>query len=229
MKLKFSYLFILMAVTGSLYAQEPSVVLKGGLNLANVSINANGDIDDAKSLVSFHVGLHGDIPITSFLAIQPGILFTGKGTKTQTGSSSDATYHRATSNPLYVEVPVNVVFKAPVGGNSKFFVGAGPYIAMGVAGKIKEEGKFLGFGYSRNEAIQFSNDDPLTSDEEGAGFGIMRRFDYGLNGTVGFEGEKAIFSLNYGLGLAKLASGTNSNADEKNKHRVLSFTVGFRL
>ena len=229
MNLKLSYLLILTAITGSLFAQKSSVVLKGGLNLANVSINTNGDIDDAKSLVSFHAGLHGDIPITSFLAVQPGILFTGKGTKTQTGSTSDATYHTSTSNPMYVEVPVNIVFKAPLGGNAKFFAGAGPYIAMGVAGKIKEEGKFLGISYSRDEAIQFSNDDPLTSDEEGAGFGIMRRFDYGLNGTVGFEGEKAVFSVNYGLGLAKLASGTNSNADDKNKHRVLSFTVGFRL
>jgi hypothetical protein len=229
MKRKLSYFLMLVLVSGSMYAQESSVVLKGGLNLANVSINSNGDIDDARSLVSFHVGLQGDIPITPFLAIQPGVLFTGKGTKTQTGNTTDATYHRATSNPLYVEVPLNVVFKAPVGGGSKFFAGAGPYVAMGVGGKIKEDGRFLGVGYTRNESIQFSNDDPTTSEEEGAGFGILRRFDYGLNGTVGFEGEHAVFSLNYGLGLAKLASGTNSNADDKNKHRVLSFTVGFRL
>ena len=77
--------------------------------------------------------------------------------------------------------------------------------------------------------IDFSNDDPTTQGEEGSGYGILRRFDYGLNGTVGFEGEKAMFSVNYGLGLAKLQSGADNNIDEKNKHRVLSFTVGFRL
>jgi hypothetical protein len=35
--------------------------------------------------------------------------------------------------------------------------------------------------------------------------------------------------VNYGLGLAKLQSGGNSSEDDRNKHRVLSFTVGFKL
>jgi hypothetical protein len=100
---------------------------------------------------------------------------------------------------------------------------------MVVGGKIKEEGSVLGIAYSRENAINFSNDDPTIANEEGSGFGIMRRFDYGLKGTVGFQTGKAIFTVNYGLGLAKLASGTSSNADENNKHRVLSVSVGFLL
>jgi len=197
--------------------------------MANVSIAKDGSIDDAKTLVSFHAGLQGDIQIVSFLYLQPGIFFTGKGSKTQSGNTTDQSYYKATSNPMYIEVPVNVVLKVPMGGDSKFFVGAGPYAAMGIAGKNKTEGKVFGVSFSGDEKIKFSNDDPTTSGEEGAGFGIMRRFDYGLNGTIGFEGKKALFSVNYGLGLAKLQSGSNSSADEKNKHRVLSFTVGFRL
>ena len=59
--------------------------------------------------------------------------------------------------------------------------------------------------------------------------GILKRFDYGFNGTAGFEGKNVLFSVNYGLGLAKLQSGENSSTDDKNKHRVLSFTVGFSL
>ncbi|MEQ1799573.1 MAG: outer membrane beta-barrel protein [Lacibacter sp.] len=229
MKLKLICLIGMSAVMGSVSAQKSSVLLKGGLNMANVSITKDGSIDDAKTLVSFHAGLQGDIQIVSLLYLQPGIFFTGKGSKTQIGNTTDATYHKATTNPMYIEVPVNVVVKVPVGEQSKFFIGAGPYVAMGVAGKNKQEGKFLGASYSSTKKIEFSNDDPTTSAEEGTGFGIMRRFDYGLNGTIGFEGEKALFSVNYGLGLAKLQSGTNSSADENNKHRVLSFTVGFRL
>jgi hypothetical protein len=57
----------------------------------------------------------------------------------------------------------------------------------------------------------------------------MKRFDYGLNGTAGFEGKQVVVSVNYGLGLAKLQSGSNSSEDANNKHRVLSFTLGFRL
>ena len=210
-------------------AQNSSAWLKGGVNLANVSFNEDGNIDDANTLVSFHAGIQGDFPITSFLALQPGLFFTGKGSKTQSGNTSDANYYRATTNPYYIELPVNLVFKAPLEKDAKFFAGAGPYVAMGVAGKRKAEGKIFGIAFKTDDKIDFSNDDPTTSGEEGAGFGIIKRFDYGLNGTAGFEGKHMLFSVNYGLGLAKLQSGDNSSTDDKNKHRVLSFTIGFRL
>lgn len=230
MKTKLILFSLIIAGSCNLYAQTSSVFLKGGINLANVSVTDAGGIDDAKMLVGFHAGLQGDIPVVkNILSIQPGILFTGKGSKTQSGNTTDANYFRATSNPMYIEVPVNVVLKVPMGGEAKFFAGAGPYAAMGIAGRNKTEGKIFGVAFSSDKKIQFSNDDPTTSGEEGAGFGIMRRFDYGLNGTVGFEGEKAMFSVNYGLGLAKLQSGTNNSANNNNKHRVLSVTVGFRL
>jgi hypothetical protein len=221
-------LLTIISIT-AINAQKSSVFLKGGVNLANVSFNENGNIDDANMLVSFHAGIQGDVHITSFLSLQPGLLLSGKGSKTQSGNTSDANYYRATTNPIYIEVPVNLVFKAPLEKDTKFFAGAGPYVAMGIAGKRKAEGKIFGVAFSSDDKIDFSNDDPTTSGEEGAGFGILKRFDYGLNGTAGFEGKNVLFSVNYGLGLAKLQSGDNSSTDDKNKHRVLGFTVGFRL
>ncbi len=209
---------------------QNSAILRGGLNLANVTISNDGRIDDAKTLTSFQVGLIGDLNVSSFLAVQPGLLLTGKGSKTQDGDPSDANYFKATTNPIYLEIPVNIVFKAPLGSSYKFVAGAGPYLAVGIAGKNKSEGKFLGVSFNSEKDIEWSNDDPTTLEyDEGAGFGIMKRFDYGLNGTVGLEGAKVIFSVNYGLGLAKLQYGSNNSADEKNKHRVLSFTMGLRL
>jgi len=211
-------------------AQKSRAILRGGLNLANVSITDNGRIDDANTLTSFQAGIIGDINLAGFVSLQPGILITGKGTKTQDGSPSDANYFKATTNPIYLEVPLNLVFKGPIGPDTKFFAGAGPYLAIGIAGKNKTEGKFLGTSFSSEKNIEWSNDDPTTLNyEEGAGFGIMKRFDYGLNGTAGFETKNAVFSVNYGLGLAKLQSGSNSSEDDKNKHRVLSFTIGFKL
>ena len=65
--------------------------------------------------------------------------------------------------------------------------------------------------------------------EEGAGFGIVKRFDYGLNGTAGIEGKSIVLGANYGLGLAKLQSGGNSTEDNNNKNRVLSLFVGIKL
>ena len=211
------------------HAQKSSAILKGGVNLANVSVSNDGGVDDAKNLTSFHVGIIADLELTSFLAIQPGLLFTGKGTKMQSGDEDDANFYRATTNPYYVEIPVNLVLKTPT-GPTRFFVGAGPYVAIGVAGKNKVEGSVLGNSFSSEEKIEWSNDDPTTVDfEEGAGFGILKTFDYGLNGTIGIEASKLVLSANYGLGLAKIQSGSGSGDDDKNKHRVLSFSLGFKL
>ncbi len=204
-------------------AQKSSVFVKAGVNLANITTSKNGDIDDAKGIASFHAGLQADLAITKFFALQPGVFFTGKGAKVEWNGITSST------KPYYIEVPVNAVIKIPLGDQSSFFVGAGPYVAVGIAGKNKIEGSILGANFTRTENIKFSNDDPFTSSEEGAGYGIMRRFDYGLNGTLGLQGKFAMVSLNYGLGLAKLQSGTTSSNDELGKHRVLSLTVGFKL
>ena len=210
-------------------AQKSSAIIKAGVNFANVSINDNGDIDDAKSLTSFQVGIVGDFQLCPVLAIQPGLLFTGKGTKTQSGTEGSANWYKSTSNPYYIELPVNFVFKTPT-GPVKFFAGAGPYIAIGVSGKNKVNGAILGANFSSEEDIRWSNDDPSTlNQEEGAGFGIMKRFDYGLNGLVGVQTSNIVISANYGLGLAKLQSGSNSGEDNNNKHRVISLTLGIKL
>lgn len=214
----------------SVCASAQNVRLLGGVNLANVSVTDNGRVDDAKTLTSFQVGILGDAHLGSLFYLESGLLFTGKGTKSQSGDPSSATYFRSTTNPHYIELPVTLLVKTPPAAGTRFFAGAGPYIAVGVSGKNKVDGKYLGAAFSSEEDIRFSNDDPTTLNyEEGAGFGILKRFDYGLNGTVGIEGKSITLAANYGLGLAKLQSGSNSSEDNNNKHRVLSFTLGFKL
>ena len=206
--------------------------IRGGLNLANVSVTDNGRIDQANQLTSFQVGLLADIPLSgNFLVLQPGVLYTGKGSKLEKGTAGQAGYFKQTFNPRYIEVPVNLLFKLPVGANGRFFAGAGPYMAIGVSGKTTTEGTQAIIGnYSYERDITFSNDDPTTfNQEEGTGLGVIRRFDYGLNGSAGIEGKSLILGVNYGLGLAKLQSGTNDNEDNNNKPRVLSFTLGFKF
>lgn len=211
-------------------AQKGGMYLKGGVSFANVTKTSQGEVNDANMLVSFHVGFTGDLAIAPVFSIQPSLLLSGKGSKLESGDPQGTTYYKATTNPLYIELPVNAVFKLPLPDQqSSFFFGAGPYIAVAVGGKRKIEGKFLGASFSSKENIEFSNDDPTTFDyEEGAGLGIMRRFDYGLNGTAGFQLDRMLISVNYGYGLAKLQSGTN-NDDDYNKHRVLSISAGFKL
>jgi Outer membrane protein beta-barrel domain len=225
MKTNLTALLLMSVITITAKAQT----LRAGINAATISITNDGDVDDNKILTSFQVGFTGDLKLTSFLSLQSGLLFTGKGSKTQSGNTTDATYYRATTNPYYIEVPVNLLFKTPTKG-FQFFAGGGPYLAVGVAGKNKVDGKLLGAAFNSENKIEWSNDDPGTLDyEEGAGFGILKRFDYGVNLLTGIEVNKFVLTLGYGHGLAKLQSGSNSSADDKNKHRVVSLTAGIKL
>jgi len=219
----------LLALRSNAQNEKSSAIIKGGVNFANVSVTNNGRVDDAKMLTSFQVGIQGDIYLAPILYLQPGVFFTGKGTKSQTGTEGSLNWSRATSNPYYIEVPVNLIFKTP-GKGAKFFAGAGPYLGIGIAGDNKVEGAIAGVGFSSKQHIKWSNDDPTTlNEEEGSGFGIMKRFDYGLNGTAGIEASGLVIAANYGLGLAKLQSGSNSGEDNNNKNRVFSLTVGFKF
>ncbi|HEX2536317.1 MAG TPA: porin family protein [Chitinophagaceae bacterium] len=202
---------------------QSGVILKGGVNLANVSVNSDGDVNDANTLTSFHLGFSGDFSLADIISFQPGILFTGKGSKVQRGDENSATYRRETFNPMYLEIPANVVLKLPVGTGTKFFVGAGPYLGVGIAGKRKLEARIGGVTTEAESDIEYA------TEGEDAGFGTLRRFDYGLNGTAGIEGKSLLVGVNYGLGLAKIPAGTNSSADNTNKHRVLSFSLGIKL
>jgi hypothetical protein len=229
MKLKIFYLsaaaIILMSNANAQNAQ-----IKAGVNLANVSVDDDGNVDDANMLTSFQVGITGDVHLASILYLQPGIFFTGKGSKLEIGRPTENFYAKQTTNPFYIEVPVNFVIKLPFNDESHFFFGAGPYGAVGIAGKAKTDRKVLNFTSHTENNIEFSNDDPSTfGEEEGTGLGVLKRFDYGLNGVVGVEGKSLVLSAGYGLGLAKLQSGSNSSSDNNNKHRVLNFTVGFKL
>jgi hypothetical protein len=229
MKLKIFYLgaaaIILMSNANAQNAQ-----IKAGVNLANVSVADDGNVDDANMLTSFQVGITGDVHLASILYLQPGIFFTGKGSKLEIGRPTENFYAKQTTNPFYIEVPVNFVIKLPFNDESHFFFGAGPYGAIGIAGKAKTDRKVLNFTSHTENNIEFSNDDPSTfGEEEGTGLGVLKRFVYGLNGVVGVEGKSLVLSAGYGLGLAKLQSGSNSSSDNNNKHRVLNFTVGFKL
>jgi hypothetical protein len=207
---------------------EGGFILKGGVNLANISRDG-GNVYEANQLTSFNAGFALDIPLGTGISIQPGLIFTGKGSKTQNGQPTDANYFRATSNPKYLELPLNMVGKIPLGGETKVMLGVGPYAAMGVGGKNKVESKVFGIQNNYERDLQFSNDDPTTATEEGAGYGKLKRFDYGFNALGGFDFGKVQLTANYGYGLVKVNSGTNNRDDDNNKHRVLSLSLGLKL
>jgi hypothetical protein len=231
MKMKISLLSILFLFTVVQLKAQSSGRFQGGINFANVSVTTGGHVNDANMLSTFQAGVVGDFLLGGPLYLQPGLLYTGKGSKVQNGQPGTNGYFRQTFNPYYLEIPANLVFKTPAIAGGRFFVGAGPYLGVGVRGKTRTEGQtLLGTTYNVTRDIRFSDDDPTTlNEEEGTGFGIIKRFDYGMNGVAGFEGKSMVLGLGYGLGLAKLQSGSNNSEDHNNKNRVIQLTLGFKF
>ena len=221
-------LFISTGIALSVNAQKAYV--QGGANLANITKDNAGNTDDRKSLISFNAGIMGQFGISKILDIETGLLFTGKGAKSES-NFGNGDYIKTTFNPLYIELPLNLLVKFPLlNKGSNLFANAGPYVAMGVAGKSKYESK-IGILSSNSESnIQFNNDNPTTVQQEDASYAKTKRFDYGLNFGGGIALKSFILKANYGLGLAKINSTeTNNSTDKKNKYRTLSLSVGIPL
>lgn len=192
--------------------------IRGGVNFANITTSASGSYNKANTLTTFNVGIVGDVPLASVLSVQPGVLLSGKGseaTRSLAGVTSTTRF-----NPLYVEVPVNLVIKLPVTSTLRVFAGAGPYGAVGVGGQWKNTttaGGDASLDAERNISYGSGNDADL------------KRFDYGLNGLAGVEIGSLMLGLNYGVGMAKIFPNQNDNANDKNKFRTFSVNAGIRF
>src|SRR5690606_20976850 len=123
-----------------------------------------------------------------------------------------------TTNVMALEIPVNAVYYIPTSGSGSVFLGAGPYAAYSLSGKVKAKGNVGDLiGGESEYDLDFGGDDR-----------DQNAFDFRLNFVDGY-GLSVGYTINaaYGLGLGNLS--TSDNSDNKFAKRVLSFGVGFHL
>jgi hypothetical protein len=229
MKKKMILSFAALAISFAAMSQA-RVGVKGGWNLSSISVSNDGSVDKDKSLSGFNIGVIADFPLVpSILSFQPGVFYTTKGAKLESGdkNNSASVYRKYTTNPSYIEIPFNFVGKIPVGADTRLFAGLGPYIAFGVAGKNKVISSLGGVTTTTETDIKWDDDTPFNSGDANQGFDKYKRFDYGGNLMVGAEIHGLILSAQYGLGLAKINSGSDNGSNDKNKNRTFSLSAGF--
>ncbi|MFT4092774.1 MAG: outer membrane beta-barrel protein [Niabella sp.] len=207
----------LLTTAGMVNAQT-KVGLKGGYNLANITYNKDGEVDDKTGLSAFHVGIAVDAAVTELLSIKTGLELQSKGSK-YTATGTLGTFEH-TVNPMYIELPVNLALNLPLGGASKLYVGAGPYAAVGIAGKDKWKATSSVTSSDGERNIEWGNDDPSSGDNGDQG--DFKRFDAGVNVIGGIDFGKFAINAQYGIGLVNTYPGGESNSDnKKNRNRVL--------
>jgi hypothetical protein len=178
-------------------------------------------------------GVIADVDIFHHISIQPGIFYSMQGGN-QKGTTSVtipvALLAQFTQLPLpislnapvtidtktklnYLHVPVNVIYHF-----NKFFAGAGPYISYALNGTIKGNTTasipVIGdYNTSIDSTISFGSDK-----------GSIRRFDYGVSITAGYDLPFGLFiRAYYQMGLAELSNDLNSSG----KNTCFGFSAGY--
>lgn len=158
--------------------------------------------ETSKILTGIRAGVTVDIPLADEFYIGTGLLYSGKGGKSK---SSDAK-----TTLSYLELPIHFMFKPEV-GSGRLVLSAGPYLAYGLGGKIKDTG-FGDFNVYDDEALLLK----------------QKRFDAGVGINVGYEMPMGLyFGLNTDLGLVNTADNTNN--DRKFKNTSFGVSVGYKF
>ncbi|WKW47138.1 porin family protein [Myroides sp. JBRI-B21084] len=206
----------LLAFSTSAIAQEVKFGPKAGVNFANL----NGDVENTKMLIGFHIGGFAEIKFNDKFAIQPEILYSAQGSKTEYSETMmGVTYSAEADAKLnYINVPIMAKYFI----TDNFAVEAGPYVGFLASANSKGSVKAAGMTEEFDEDIK----DELNSVDFGLGLGASFNMESGF-----FVGAR------YNLGLSTIEKDYTENvggnqitveaADIKNG--VIQVSVGYKF
>jgi hypothetical protein len=193
-----------LLIAGVSFGQTKFGVVAGPQFSSYTTKGDNADKETSDLLVGVRAGFTADLQLADEFYIGTGLLFSGKGGKTNDNFKG---------NFSYLQVPVNFLFKPEV-GSGKLNLGVGPYFAYGVAGKWKTT-----VGNVEGKAKVF--------DEE-SGALQLKRFDAGLGIVAGYELPAGLYlGLNADLGLVNTLKHDDNGASLKNTSFGVS--VGYKF
>ncbi|WP_179020139.1 porin family protein [Winogradskyella forsetii] len=168
--------------------------VKAGANLATL----NGDLEDLKSKLSFHIGGVVEIPLTEKFSFQPELLYSSQGAELDEGLGFGGVSFNAKYKLDYVNVPLMAKYYVIDNLGVEF----GPLVGFLVSAKFDDE--------TDEEDIK----DNFKSIDFGLAAGASYKLDFGLN-----------FGLRYNLGLADINDVDGSDA--KINNGVFQVSVGY--
>ena len=182
--------------------------VRAGVNFQNINGRSFTDSKLENKLVPrLQAGVVADVPLADDFYLQPGILYSGKGTKFK--GSNDVL------NISYLDVPVTFLYK-PVLGKGKMMLGVGPYVGFALNGNVKQED-------GDKSKVKFKN--TITASEAISDY-YLRRMDAGANLLFGYEmSSRLSLQLNAQLGLQKI----NPTIEGVNNDNTIYRNTGFGL
>lgn len=194
--------------------------LKGGLNLQNFNgKDFWGDRLDEKSILCYHMGVIANIHLASLFYLQPGLLFTVKGSKreiTELPSKGEGSIVKTFIRLSYLELPLTIISRPKV-GKSHLLMGFGPYIGYGILGRVKTSGD----NFTSTVDVRFKNEVRL---EDLSNYAYYRALDAGANIISGYELNNGMFfQLSVQIGVCKV----NPSYELLSNNKALYKNTGF--
>lgn len=188
--------------------------LQVGTNISSVNMLAIFEdlfADDNKPLIGFNVGFRVDKQFNRYLAFQTGLDYSLKGGKASYYYSEDG-YEEDAKCKLsmhYIQIPILVGARYDFNGKVpvQLQFNTGPYVAVAVAGKLKENysGYYESYDYY-NDTYEYEEYDEEYKynafgniEKDSDVFGL-KRFDIGWRFDLGVDINKFYLGVAYDLG-----------------------------
>jgi len=153
----------------------------------------------------FHAGGNVTLPVIADLYVQPGLLYSIKGSK-QNIITDDIT---KTTILSYIELPLNILYRPQI-GDGHLLIGAGGYGSCGISGRERTKSGTI----TIELPVRFMAD----ASEEPTSYAYYKRFDAGVNALLGYELYNGIFfQLDGQVGLLKINSDFGLPNDQTSK------------
>jgi len=212
--LLFSVFLVIFSTFSTVYAQQQQTSdesalstkfgIKGGLNLTNLHSN---NFADNQLKAGFNAGIFSKIPITPGFSVQPELLYSVKGNKSDYNNFVEGN-GQYRFNLGYIELPVLAVVNLA----KNFSIHGGGYAA-----------------YLTNANIKDVNDNGNINGITELNANDFNRWDFGLAGGVAFDIEHVTLGARYNYGLTDIAKSGNFSTTVLGsaKNNGLSIYLGF--
>lgn len=221
---------------------QSAIALVGGLHGSTITpafLNLPDTSKRKTTATSMHVtfGFVATIPITKVLAFQSGVLYTAKGADNTQFYDTTNLYVNTASLPAgkkqkllsintvlslnYIEMPLLLLLRLPIKGNTKFLLGGGPQLSLLYNGNTKTNNLYVTQA-QRDSAVRFSfkgseNDDLPIGKAEGK----YRILHFGAKAFGGMEFGRVFITINYTKDLQEFF--------EENNRLYKAETIGVNL
>lgn len=193
--------------------------IKTGITQSTIKESLASEYQDMNFKSGFQVGAFVDYTLIKNFTMRPALQLTQKGYEAVEGNESGPYYWYRKWSLSYLEIPVDFIYNIPLSKATKFYIGTGPVIGVGLFGNGKSILKGTD-GNGQSQTIESTESKPFTK----PGF---KDLDLGFDFVTGLQFRKIVFAASYNHGLLNALN--YDHGIQTTKNRSFAVTIGYIL